>query len=84
MVATAAFFSSLSSLVAISASLEEELLVDALAELIQARSVLLLDLVELDRHLGERGAEIAHFGALLIAPPRAGDRLQRLLENPHG
>ena len=45
----AALFSSLSSLAAISANRDEEFLVDALAELIQTSSVLVLDLVEPDR-----------------------------------
>ena len=70
----AAFFSSLSSLAAISANLEEEFLVDALAELIQTCSVLVLDLVEPDRQLCERGAEVAHRGPLLLARALARDR----------
>ena len=42
----AAFFSRLSSLAAISANFDDEILVDAVAELIQTCSVLVLDLVE--------------------------------------
>ena len=71
----ATFFSSLSSLAAISANLEEEILVDALAELIQTCSVLVLDLVEPDRQLCERGAEVAGRGPLLLARALAPDRL---------
>ena len=63
---TAAFCSNLSSLAAISA-LAEELLLDALAELIETRSVVMLDLIQPDRHLRERGVELAHLGALLLA-----------------
>src|SRR5208337_1039288 len=54
--------------------------VDALVELIQTRSVLVLDLVKPDHHLRERRAEIARRGALLLAPALARDRLQRRLD----
>ena len=70
----AAFFSSLSSFAAISANLEEEFLVDALAELIQTCSALVLDLVEPDRQLCEPGVEVAHRGPLLLARALARDR----------
>ena len=49
-------------------------MVDALAELIQTCSVLVLDLVEPDRQPCERGVEVAHRGPLLLARALARDR----------
>ena len=43
--------------------------------------LLVIDLVEPDRHLCERGAEVAHRGSLLLARGLARDRLQLRLED---
>ena len=71
----AAFFSSLSSLAAISANLEEESWSTRSLSLSKRGSVLVLDLVEPDRQLCERGAAVAHRGPLLLARALARDRL---------
>ena len=57
------------------------ILIDALAEPLQTRVVLVLDLVQPDRRLGERGAEVVDGGALLLALLRARDRLQRRFQD---
>jgi hypothetical protein len=70
---TAACFSSLSTFAAISANREEESWSMRSLSLSKPRSVFVFDLVEPERHLCERGAEVVHRGALLIAWAR--DRL---------
>ena len=58
--------------------------VDAVGELIQTRSVLVLDLVQPRRRLCERCAEVVQLGAFLLPFLCAGDRFQRCFEGANG